>query len=619
VNREAFSHELEPLLIACVEDDCDELQSQRMDELLGEDTAALTAYIEMMSMHAILQWRFGSQPDDVSPSIALNAPTQVIVPPVIDAPPSFSFLDTTLPSAVGYFSSDWSVAYLVATVVFAVAALLGSVIYVSRNEHVADISPPMAAKHRPERLPPEHLPPKPLPKVERVGRIVAALDCKWTKDNAALLSDEVTLGQKFKLDSGLVEIVYKTGARVILQGPVTYQVESSASGYLSVGKLTARLEKRGEGREERGEGRVISKSPNAQIAAPSPLSSLPSPIFVVRTPTATVTDLGTEFGVEVSKEGNTTSHVFRGAVKLLVLAADAGKQGEAIVLHANETLQTEKSAAAGGPRIIVRRVTVDPRTFVRRVARPVKTLDLLDIVAQGYGTTHRRERGIDPTTGMEDPLYVPGERSSDGKYQPIAWHKLIDGVFSPCAAQGPVQLDSAGHTFSGFPNTVTDGLTWGSIWSRAAKPKSDEFAKNLRYWVYCVGQGEQFMPERGGLLGLQSSQGITFNLAAMRKMYPEVRPARFRATAGVADSQSVHEMLPDDGLSDIWVFVDGRVKFKQTQIRPKDGAFKVDVELGPNDRFLTLVSTDGGNKNDYDWVVFGEPVLDMVPAEEDSL
>ena len=39
-----------------------------------------------------------------------------------------------------------------------------------------------------------------------------------------------------------MEITYDTGAKVILQGPVTYEVESPAGGFLSVGKLTARVE-----------------------------------------------------------------------------------------------------------------------------------------------------------------------------------------------------------------------------------------------------------------------------------------------------------------------------------------------------------------------------------------
>jgi hypothetical protein len=52
----------------------------------------------------------------------------------------------------------------------------------------------------------------------------------------------VSLGDKFALASGLMEITYDTGARVILQGPVTYEVESATGGYLSLGKLTARVE-----------------------------------------------------------------------------------------------------------------------------------------------------------------------------------------------------------------------------------------------------------------------------------------------------------------------------------------------------------------------------------------
>ena len=67
-------------------------------------------------------------------------------------------------------------------------------------------------------------------------------------------------------------------------------------GYLSVVKLTGKME------NETAKG------------------------FTVRTPTATVTDLGTEFGVEVSKAGLTTSHVFRGAVKVQPLDVNARKE-----------------------------------------------------------------------------------------------------------------------------------------------------------------------------------------------------------------------------------------------------------------------------------------------------
>ena len=70
-----------------------------------------------------------------------------------------------------------------------------------------------------------------------VGRITGMVDCKWNGGS------RVSLGQKFELASGLMEITYDTGAKVILQGPVTYSVESNG-GYLAVGKLTGKLEKK---------------------------------------------------------------------------------------------------------------------------------------------------------------------------------------------------------------------------------------------------------------------------------------------------------------------------------------------------------------------------------------
>jgi hypothetical protein len=40
----------------------------------------------------------------------------------------------------------------------------------------------------------------------------------------------------------------------------------------------------------------------------------------------------------------------------------------------------------------------------------------------------------------------------------------------------------------------------------------------------------------------------------------------------------------------------------------------VDIRVGDRDRFLTLAVTDGGDGIDYDWVVFGDPQLKLVPT-----
>ena len=121
-----------------------------------------------------------------------------------------------------------------------------------------------------------------------------------------------------------MEIAYDSGAKVLLQGPATYEVESASGGFLSVGKLTASVGERGRG-EGKGKGSHVNPS--------SSLATLPSPLFTVRTPTAIVTDLGTEFYVECNPSGETTSHVLRGLVKVQTAARSGEKADQSVILE----------------------------------------------------------------------------------------------------------------------------------------------------------------------------------------------------------------------------------------------------------------------------------------------
>ncbi|MBU4272518.1 MAG: NPCBM/NEW2 domain-containing protein, partial [Planctomycetes bacterium] len=351
----------------------------------------------------------------------------------------------------------------------------------------------------------------------------------------------------------------------------------------------------------------------------NPQSLIPNPLFSIRTPTAVVTDLGTEFGVEVSEEGDTTSHVFRGSVVLVALGDDGKGRGREVTLGENESARVEKPTGGGNPVIVVRPDLVKPESsaFVRRMVEPLRVLDLLDVVAGGNGMGWGRERGIDPMTGMEEPVFWRLQSDGDGQYRPVAWHKLIDGVFVPGSKAGPVQLDSAGHVFDGFPGT-DDGRVGGSIWARAAtvRPADEREAKVSPYWVYEMGRGEQFMPDRRGLLGLPSNVGITFNLEAMRQAHQDTAPSSFHAVAGMSYGDRIAPWV--NGKTDLWVFVDGRLKFKRIGFRRRDGAVKVNVELSPSDRFLTLAVTDGGDGIEADWFVFGDPVLRLASIEAEN-
>ncbi|MBU4270903.1 MAG: NPCBM/NEW2 domain-containing protein [Planctomycetes bacterium] len=578
-------------------------QCGRLNSLLLDEKAALT-YAVYLRMHGLLCWRWQNQ------IVIIETPE---TPPPVQLPAGL--LGGAWQGTVGFFSQTKPFSYLAATVILGVTLLVFWAIKVTHHQHFATApSKSVPSDARPERV--------------FVGRITGLVDVKWSDDPRFLPPmgfAYVPLGRKYKLDAGLMQITYDSGAKVILEGPCTYEVESTSGGYLALGKLTAKVEKersevrsqRSEVRSQRSDHYPLSTSHQPLATNSNPQSLIPNPLFAIRTPTALVTDLGTEFGVEVDEAGVTESHVFRGKVVLVALGDDGKGRGREVTLGENESARVEKPTGGGNPVIVVRPGLVKPESsaFVRRLVRPPKVLDLLDIVAGGNGMGRCRERGIDPSTGMEDPVFIGQERTAGRQFRPVVWHKLIDGVFMPDGKAGPVQLDSAGHTFAGFP--ATDGRVFGSIWARAAELRPDDRrAEITNNWVYAMGPGEQFTPKHRGLLGLSPNVGVTFDLEAMRRAHPGVTPSRFRAVAGLGDPDRL--VASDDGLVDLWVFADGRLKFKRIGLRRLDGTVKVDVELGPGDRFLTLAVTDGGDEIVSDWFVLGDPVLELVPTTAEN-
>ena len=78
-----------------------------------------------------------------------------------------------------------------------------------------------------------------------IGQITGMKDCRWGKDEpGTVIGASVPLGRKYAIKSGLMQITYKTGANVILEGSCVFKADSDAGGYLAIGKLTARLEKK---------------------------------------------------------------------------------------------------------------------------------------------------------------------------------------------------------------------------------------------------------------------------------------------------------------------------------------------------------------------------------------
>jgi hypothetical protein len=268
---------------------------------------------------------------------------------------------TVLNATVGYFSDGMPLAYLLATVITGLGLLVMGLVHVSGPEQVArqSISIPSPASGKGVEG-----------EGKVVGRITGAVGCKWAEKGTVPFCPRgglspfprkgsgfrgqrsgannqqstinnhqslVSLGQNFALASGLLEITYHTGAKVILQGPATYEVEANG-GYLSIGKLTGKLEKgNGKARMTNDEGLQNSSF----VIRPSP--------FVIHTSTATVTDLGTEFGVNVGEHGSVAVVVFDGKVKV----ADSQQRssrvvtvGEAIEVRSGSVAQVKQTGTA---------------------------------------------------------------------------------------------------------------------------------------------------------------------------------------------------------------------------------------------------------------------------------
>jgi hypothetical protein len=326
-----FDDDLYALADLACEGTLTEQDFARLEQLLIGNGEAQRYYLTHVSLDRWLSWEF-----------AHHVQLQTPAPPA----PALGYLSTALQGTLGY-CTGWPMAYLVATAVLALGILIASLMPASRVSQFARPSNAGAERQLPLNS-----------KADIVGRITGMVNCQWagdgTKDTplSSLPSPLVALGDTLALRSGLLEITYDTGAKVILQGPVTYEVESPSGGYLAIGKLTARLDSHSE----------IS---NLKSQISNQIPEIANHKFAVRTPTALLTDLGTEFGVEVSENGKTISHVFRGSVAVRMVPADGASADRELVLHENEAACIGKDAGNDNRSCTISRTNVEPSRFTR--------------------------------------------------------------------------------------------------------------------------------------------------------------------------------------------------------------------------------------------------------------
>jgi hypothetical protein len=379
--------------------------------------------------------------------------------------------------------------------------------------------------------------------------------------------DQFAAGESLVLKSGVVRLSLRHNSDLIVEGPADIRFVSDIE--LSVNA-----------------GRIVATCPGGGM--------------IVRCPTATVTDLGTQFGVSVTPGGATDVEVFKGKVSA-ALSSTATTQPAAPML-----LTVGQAAVISGKSLTKSPEGAIPQRFICSLEnQQVDSLDLVDLIGGGDGTTRRRGIGIDQSTGEIGQLTPIGVHSGDHQYHPVKGYPVVDGVFVPDGSQGPMVIDSAGHQFK-FPNTTNS--TINQIWTGGPIPWPDELG------ISTAINGEDYAVMPHGILCTHCDNGLTIDLDAVRRLYPDRSLTRFHANFANSYINGLKGASKLNPIASVYVLLDGVSRYQKERFTNQQATFVVDLPIAKTDRFLTLAAVDDGKEIDRDWILWGDPRLDMTTA-----
>ncbi|NNM85109.1 MAG: hypothetical protein HKL96_05045 [Phycisphaerales bacterium] len=403
------------------------------------------------------------------------------------------------------------------------------------------------------------------PQSHQVAIVTTGLNTHWS--TATTTGSGILAGQTLVLSNGLARLHCNGGASVTVQGPATVMMQSANAMLLT-------------------HGRVVVKAVGGH--------------FVVHTPNAAVRDLGTWFAVAVGEPSGTEVGVYEGKVRV-------SSQSKGVAPPASETLRTGQAVHVVGT--VIRPVwKIGWRQhFVAHIATGIRELDLVDLLCGGDGTTHCRGGGIDVRTGIAGAVPQIGYYRGNNAFHRVPALPVVNGCFIP-GRGGPQQIDSVGDRFT-FPTTNTSGcyILWaGDRFPAFNAPGVDPMSPILG--------GINYAQHGHDLVYMHPNKGITLNLRAIRRLHPGLKLTRFKTVVGNTYRQASTKAPEFAHLAtDIWVIVNGKVRFSRLHFTPSNGAISVDVPLHRNDHFLTIADTAVTPDIRSHWVILGDPVLQTAP------
>ncbi len=412
----------------------------------------------------------------------------------------------------------------------------------------------------------------PYPSYE-VATVLDAIDAQSASGAAFREGQRISaMSDWIQLDKGVVKIETDRGVQIILEAPAAFQFTSGSEIVLDQGRLLTLIT------SEMGNG------------------------FSVQTTDSKIIDMGTLFGVQADPHRGTELHVFKG--KTVLIPSTKSKTKNAVDVSAGQAFSIDRQTSEVKP------IALNQEAFVQAIDSKSRFLwrgrhriDLSDVVGGGSGFgTGRFGMGLNPKNGqfgtVENLI-----RKSPNTYILIPSSVFIDGVFVPNGQTEQV-VSSRGHCFEDCP--ATSGVYYADI---SNCPEFIRTEKDGRRYPLVL-DGINYSQPGKACIFLHANLGITFDLDAFRSRLPDVRIVCFQADIGVSES------VPGSFSADFWVLVDGRVRYKQTDVQTKGRIDTVAIELNENDRFLTLAATEGQIEEEnrpsrigYDWCLFANPIL----------
>jgi ferric-dicitrate binding protein FerR (iron transport regulator) len=295
--------EVERLLSALCDGELTGVQQARLEELLAADAACRLHYLEYMDLHAQLLSHAPFGEGRGKASSTEPAPGGAGQPPV-----------RSRRRQIGHY-----LGYVLVASATLAASLLVQVFWGSPG--APEGNKDLKSKSGIVRLKPS----------DYVATLTQTADCVWENATEPPRSGSRLAPGELRFRQGVARIRFDNGPDLTVEGPAVLRIDSGSAATVFRGKVVFRAD---------------------ETASP----------FDLHTPSSTLVDLGTEYAVAVSPEGEEI-HVFDGEVQRRPRTAAQGSESEQ--LKAGEARRFGSSMDAKGQPAVL-----DPASFVRRLSAP---------------------------------------------------------------------------------------------------------------------------------------------------------------------------------------------------------------------------------------------------------